>query len=423
MAIWSRYTRDFLPQETTLYETYMQADKWGYKADWRPDFTSKNRLKVSNLSTQFYNTFQYQKEDETWVESVANGASGTFDTTENVIRMAVTGDAGSKIIRQTKIVMSYIPGRQQFLSMAVRYQYPQPGIRRRIGLFDENNGFFFEDYGGVYSCVVRKNGVETERIARDDWNGDKLDGNGKSGITANPEAQQLIAMEYEWYGAGAIKFGYVIDDEWHIVHTIQNANHTIGTWSKTPFLPIRLELENVTGETSGNHYLWQCSSSVTAEGTPELLGFSHNATSNIAGKTMQSSNTFYPILSLRINPSELNTVIIPQHFQAATVDNTNIFYRIIRNGTLTGANWVFPESINTGAQIDRSATEITGGDYITAGFIVAGNSYDVKLNFGASYQLGRIGIPASDSEIFTIACASNNTNKSAIASLTWLEQG
>ena len=95
-----------------------------------------------------------------------------------------------------------------------------------------DNGAFFEDTGVAdpvtgeptsYDLVVLKNGVETVRVSRADWNGDKLDGTGRSGIVADPLKQQLIGIEYEWYGTGMIRFGYVIKNELHVIHTVYNA--------------------------------------------------------------------------------------------------------------------------------------------------------------------------------------------------------
>ena len=82
-------------------------------------------------------------------------------------------------------------------------------------MFDEENGMFFEDDGENYYVVLRKNGVETVRVARENWNGDKLNGVGRSGILFDSTKQQLLGIEYEWYGTGMVRFGYVIDNELH----------------------------------------------------------------------------------------------------------------------------------------------------------------------------------------------------------------
>ena len=47
MAQYNNQTRALRAQDSSNYEVYMQADKFGRVADWRPDFTSKNRLKMS----------------------------------------------------------------------------------------------------------------------------------------------------------------------------------------------------------------------------------------------------------------------------------------------------------------------------------------------------------------------------------------
>ena len=56
------------------------------------------------------------------------------------------------------------------------------------------------------------------------------------------------------------------------IHTIYNANNTVGTWTKTPNLPLRFEHEALPGWVGGPQYLYQSSSSVIAEGGIEDLG-------------------------------------------------------------------------------------------------------------------------------------------------------
>lgn len=398
--------------------------------DSQAGYTSKNRIKISDYQTDFFNTFQYGKETDVWDESTTLGGSATWNTNTNWVDMAVGSTQGSKVIRQTRNVMRYIPGRSSTLTYAVRFQTPVTGIRRRIGLFDENNGFYFEDAGVIgadglpeYNVVVRTStsGVLTEtRVPRSQWNGDKLDGSGVDSITADPTKSQMVSFEYEWYGAGQIIIGWVIDGYTHIIHTFNHANIASLPWSSTPFLPIRLELENLTG-VAGTHYLYQGSNSLISEGTATKLGIAQNITGPITGRTMSTANTFYPILSIRLKSTALKGIVLPTFFQAATLDNTSVFYKLVRNATLTGANFVDMPDANSFTQYDISATSYTGGVDIDSGFVIGGGGTGIRLDKDTVYQIGR-GSMGTVSDTLTLAIASPNANKSALSAMTWIEQ-
>ena len=337
--------------------------------------------------------------------------------------MQVGSASGSKVIRQTKNVMRYIPGRSGTLTFAIRLDTPQVGIRRRFGLFDESNGAYFEDDGGTYSYVIRSTttGIVTEtRVTRDNWNGEKFDGNGYTGITADATKQQMISINYEWYGAGIVEFAWLMKNETIPSHTFDNSNTNENVWCSTPFLPIRVEIENVTG-VAGTHYIYQGSNSLIQEGEPEKLGILESIANPITGTTMSSANTFYPIISLRLKASQLGAVALIRSLQAATNDNTNVYWRLIENPTLTGANWTDDSDPNSFMQYDTSATAITGGNTILSGFTIAGGAALTPIDEKAQLQIGRSGI-GTISDIYTLACASPNTNKKALAVLNWIEQ-
>ena len=155
--------------------------------DTTAQHTSKNRLKVSNQELQYFNTFQFGRDTTIWDESTTNGGSLDFDQYLGMVKMSVTNQIGSQAIQQSKRVIRYIPGRQNELSFSVLFTTPTAGIRRRIGLFDEQGGFYFEDGGdGNYYCVIRRTtatGVVEDRVARQNWNVDPLDGTGPSGFS------------------------------------------------------------------------------------------------------------------------------------------------------------------------------------------------------------------------------------------------
>jgi hypothetical protein len=423
MAQWNKNTQDFLNQERSLFEVYNIADHWGNQTDWRPQFTNNNRFKISPYQTVFFNTFQYGKETDIWDERVVGVGTATFNANASNIVMQVGSTAGSKIVRQTKNVMRYIPGRGATLAFAIRLDNPQVGIRRRFGLFDENNGVYFEDDGGTYSYVLRSSvtGITTEtRVFRDDWNGEKFDGNGWTGVTADPTKQQMISINYEWYGAGIIQFSWLMKNETVASHTFENSNTNPGVWCSTPFLPIRLEVENITG-VAGTHYMYQGSNSLIQEGEPEKLGTLLSISNPITGTTMSSSNTFYPIISLRLKSNNLTGVMLLRSLQAATNDNTNVYWQLLQNATLTGGTWADHPDPNSFMQYNITQTAVSGGSDLLSGFVIAGGGSLVDLDVRAALQIGRSGI-GTISDTYTLACASPNTNKKALAVLNWIEQ-
>ena len=372
MAQWNKKTQDFLDQERSLFEVYNIADHWGNQTDWRPQFTNNNRFKISPFQTVFFNTFQYGKETDVWDERIVGVGTATFNVNASNIVMQVGSTAGSKVIRQTKNVMRYIPGRGATLAFSIRLDTPQVGIRRRFGLFDDNNGIFFEDNGGTYSYVIRSSvtGIVTEtRVTRDNWNGDKFDGNGYTGITGDPTKQQMISINYEWYGAGIVQFAWLMKNETVASHTFENSNTNPGVWCSTPFLPIRCD----------------------------------------------------PIISLRLKSNNLGAVMLLRSLQAATDDNTNIYWELVENATLTGGTWVNHPDPNSFMQYNITQTAVSGGNPLLQGFVINGSGALVDLDVRAALQLGRSGI-GTISDTYTLACASPNANKKALAVLNWIEQ-
>jgi hypothetical protein len=423
MAQWNKTTQDFLNQERSLFEVYNIADHWGNQTDWRPQFSNNNRLKVSPFQTVFFNTFQYGKETDIWDEQIVGVGTATHNINASNIVMEVGSTAGSKVIRQTKNVMRYIPGRSATLAFAIRLETPQVGIRRRFGLFDENNGVYFEDDGGTYSYVIRSStsGITTEtRVTRENWNGEKFDGNGWTGVTADPTKQQMISFNYEWYGAGTVDVAWLIKGETIKSHTFDHSNIQDKVWCSTPFLPIRCEIENVTG-VAGTHYLYQGSNSLTKEGEPETLGTLLSISNPITGTNMSTSNTFFPIISLRLKSNNLTGVMLLRSLQAATNDNTNVYWKLIENATLTGGTWLDHPDPNSFIQYNITQTALTGGTTLLNGFVVGGGANLIDIDEKAAVQLGRSGI-GTISDTYTLACASPSNNKSALAVLNWIEQ-
>ena len=412
-------------------EDVLDYDPYGQRViridDTSKQHTSKNRVKVSTYDVTDFATFTTGKDLDIWDEIVTGtSSSSVHDEYLGMVKMTVGPNVGDKVYRQTKRVQRYIPGRQGEVSMTMIFGQPTTGIRRRFGMFDDLNGFFFEDSGdGTYRCVLRRNtagGVVEESFTRDEWNVDKLDGTGTAGITANPLAIQHLSIEYEWYGAGMIEWNFIINNNKYPIHRIFHANNHDHTWAAKAALPVRVEIENIGG-TAGTHTFYQGSHSFATEGSTEILGRQISISTDIEGKGLQNSNVFYPMVAIRLKSTALDSVVIPDEYSAATLDNTSIFIRAIELPQIIGGTWVSmgPDSA---VEYNITATSYTGGNVLSTTYVSSNNQGSIftfprhtltQLLRNTTTTLG------DTSGVFLIAVASVNSNKDGFASLGWVE--
>ena len=420
------------PEESNIYDVHkaMTYDPYGQPVlridDTTKQHTSKNRVKISGHDITDFSTYTHSKNELNWDEQVIGTGSVTHVPEYGMVEFEVGGTAGDEIIRQTKRVQRYIPGRSAEVAMTVIFGAPTTGIRKRIGLFDNTDGAYFEDGGDgtYYVATRRKDGASfiDTRVARDDWNYDKLDGTGPSGITADPTAIQHIIIEYEWYGAGQVEFKYVIGNNSFPIHRFDHANRQAYPWASNASLPVRCELTNVAG-TAGTHTFYQGSHSFATEGRTELLGRQNNITTAITGKTLTTANTFYPMVAIRLKTTALNSVVLPDSFSAATLDNSNVFVRVLEGAIVTGGTWV-SYSDDSPVEYNITATGYTNGIPVETVYISAtGQGSVFRFNERAITQIDRKTTTTlgDTSDTFVIAMASTLANKDGFASLGWIE--
>ena len=384
--------------------------------------TSKNRRKISTSRQIFFNTYQYTKDPQIWDEETTGTASSTFSEFAGGIFLEVGSAVGDEIIRQTRNVIQYVPGRPNDVTFAIRLNTFETGVRKRFGLFDELNGTYFEKGVDDYYVVIRRNtpdGIVERRVARPDWNVDRMDGTGPSELVLDEDAIQMFTLEYEWYGAGVVEYKLIFDNTSYTLHRFNSGNIEQLPWANTPYLPVRFELTNVDG-VPGTHQILQGSTSVISEGEVGPLGREENVTTPLDGITTDNAKVFQPILSVRLRPDRLKGVVIPLEFQIASLDNTPLFYRIIRDTALTGAAWsnVGPNSF---VEYDDSATAYIGGDAIQTGYISSNNQGEVfQFLKETILQLGRNNM-GTEPQTFTLLGATTQANKEVFASLSWVE--
>jgi len=85
--------------------------------------------------------------------------------------------------------------------------------------------------------------IKELRVPQAQFNRDTIDGRGPSGYKVDLSRQQMIGIQYTWYGAGFVDF--MIrgpDGNWLMVHRIKNNNVNDEAYMRSGNLPVRYEL-------------------------------------------------------------------------------------------------------------------------------------------------------------------------------------
>jgi hypothetical protein len=104
----------------------------------------------------------------------------------------------------------------------------------------------YPEYRGssATNCIVTKT-IDT-KFAQTDWNIDRCDGTGASLYNINLTKMQMFYMDYSWYGAGAIRFGFKNNrGEVIYCHRVVNNNLNNKAYFRSGNLPARYETSSV----------------------------------------------------------------------------------------------------------------------------------------------------------------------------------
>jgi hypothetical protein len=387
------------------------------------------RLRTSSPLTLFDSSHRYH-DNGLWATATGTGGTYAFSSGEGLINLNVTTVSGAKVLRETKKVCSYQPGKSLQVMNTFVMASGKTNLRQRVGYFGTANGLYLELSGTSAPSFVERNSVSGSvaetRVSQVNWNIDPLDGSGPSGFTLDITKAQIHWIDIEWLGLGTVRTGFVINGQLVHCHSFHHANLITSTYMTTASLPLRYEIENLN-TTSGASTLKQVCSTVLSEGGYELRGAQSTVTIPVnAPYDLTTAPNYYPIISLRLDSNYLDAIVILTAISIMGItNNASYSWKVVAGGTTSGGTWA-SGGVNSAVQYNISGTSFSevSGRSLAAGFTNGSNQgsavIDILKEALFKFQLERDSFTSTPYEL-TLVMASEDAGADVLATMDWEE--
>jgi len=337
---------------------------------------SFGRLRISAPYSEFDNKQLYDKNPLIWSERITGAGTSIHNPNLAQVSMHVASTPSS-VIRQTKQRFNYQAGKGMLVSVSGNFQGSVPGVIKRMGFFDDLNGMYFMVDGTGMSVVIRSSatGSLAETVVpQANWNLDKLDGLGSSGIKLDLTTQQILVIDFQWLGSGRVRFGFYLNGIVVLCHEIDHSNISTIVYTSTPNLPCRFDIVNAgTGAAAS---LLQGCASVISEAGFDQTGIIRSVDRGIQGLvTGAGSTAIVPLISIRLKATQTGTTIIPLSTEIMAGTNNGQIFRwcLLLNPVIAGVDhavWSPLGSSSVEYDISRTAANtLTGGTQVASGYV------------------------------------------------------
>lgn len=394
-----------------------------------PNLDAFGRLRVSELTTQFDGK-QIHDALPLFYDSETIGAASIAHSTANAeSTLSLTGlDAGEEaVIFQTKQRFNYRSGKSALMLMTFRNFNNEAGVTKRAGYYNSNtsssydsnkDGFWIENTGSGVQFIISKNGT-ANTITQANWNGDKLDGTGASGLNLNlgtEDGNLLWWANYEWLGVGAVTMGFVYNNAFYVCHREDHIGED-GVYMESPNHSLRYEIR-CPGTNSGT-FRAICSTFST-EGTINKLGKVLSENLGTAHVNANSTSNKYALLGMRLASSSPDALIDIIDYSVLATTSDNQLIEVWLNPNVSGT-FTYNAVSNSVVEVAKGASG--GTNQVTGGTLL----YSDYINNQQAFQIGvenavRLGMKI-DGTADTIVISANplSSNSDVLASVKWRE--
>ncbi len=289
-----------------------------------------DRLRVSEPHTIFDIKHLHNKQPLLESENIVGSATSVHSQVDANITLSVNAN-NDKVTRQTRRRFDYQPGKSQLIYLTGTLGTGVADTKKCIGLFDDNNGLSFELNGTTLGVTIRKNGSDTT-VEQSNWNVDKLDGTGASGITLDTTKTQIFVIDYEWLGVGRVRYGFVFNGSIVYCHYELHSNTDTTVYMSTPNLPARYEITSTGGVSS----MTQICTTVITEGGNDNTGIIRSFSTGTTKLDADVINTHYAMLGLRLKSGEFDSMVDIDGMSILSTTKDDLMWTLCFNPTIAG---------------------------------------------------------------------------------------
>lgn len=341
-----------------------------------------SRLRVSNPLILHNSQFTYDLAPLIMEQiTLGAGATVTYDTTNRCALMTFSSTpSGGQAFMQSYEYLPYQPGRSQLAFVTFNMIAAVANTLKFAGYSDGVNGIEFQNNGTDNQFVVYSaTGLGNETVTQTNWNLDRFDGTGPSGITLDITKTQILIIDIQALYVGRVRVGFDIGGEIVYAHEFLHSNLVIYPYIQTANLPIRCGMTCTGTVSTTMNFI--CSAVISEGGSEDInvFGYSFETNASVSAGTGGTQ-----LLSLR--PRTLfNGIANRMRVAYVDVEIFNAGVQAVRwdlcvGQTITGGTWANVNTsysgveVNTGATLSGSPAIVIDAGWVDGSGIVNGFS-------------------------------------------------
>jgi len=337
-----------------------------------PNFDAFSRLRISNPLTLLSSQLTYDLSPLLF-EQITNGtgASISHDATNRYANIAFSSTpTGGKAIMQSFEYLPYQPGKSQLIFVTFNFVEGVSNVLKFAGYSDGVNGIEYQLNGNQKQFVLyssTSNGNITK--LQSEWNLDKLDGTGPSGVTLATDKVQILVIDLQALYAGRVRIGFDIEGVIIYAHEFLHANQISPPYLASASLPVRCGMTSTATVTTSMYFL--CTAVISEGGGEDINQF---------GYTFQQMSGSVSVLT---SPTHVMTLRPKLLFNSITNRSRVSFIDVeIYNGGNQPVEWhlVVGQALSGTTTFTDVNSNYSSTEYNTAGTL--SGAYAVKIDGG-----------------------------------------